>query len=267
MRSSSIISAVFLAGAELVAGHAAIIKAVGDAGGEGMALGIDTATPRDGTRRNPFQQDATRFKGAAAATVGETLGGGTNNIAAGTAAIMAETGAELPQVSAGGELTMTLHQVNGDGAGPYLCSINADGTAAQWTPITVKTTPPGQNSRNRQGAATDFPLVASIPADQTCTGSVAGQENVCLVRCENGARAGPFGGVVPIQIGAGAPAAEAPAAGGNATAPAAKATKATKANKAVVARANLAREILRREALLRKVLKRQSLDEDDEEEE
>ncbi|KAL8382340.1 hypothetical protein RB595_006228 [Gaeumannomyces hyphopodioides] len=260
MRSTTIISAIFLAGAELVAGHAAIIAATGDAGGTGMALGVDTATPRDGTRRNPFQQDATRFKGAAAATVGETVGGGTNNIAAGTTAIMAETGDQLPQVSAGGELTMTLHQVNGDGGGPYTCSINADGTAAQWTPITVKTTPPGQNSRNRQGAATDFPLVAAIPANQACTGSVAGQDNVCLVRCQNAARAGPFGGVVPIQMGG-----EAPAAGGNATAPAA-AAKGAKANKAVAARANLAREILRREALLRKVLKRQSVAEDDEEE-
>ncbi|KLU92982.1 hypothetical protein MAPG_11925, partial [Magnaporthiopsis poae ATCC 64411] len=164
MRSSTIISAIVLAGAELVAGHAAIVKAVGNAGGSGMALGIDSSTPRDGTRRNPFQQDATRFKGEAKATVGETLAGGTNNIAAGTAAIMAETGDQLPQVTPGGELDMTLHQVNGDGAGPYTCKINADGKGTEWTPITVKTTPPGRNSRDRAGSATDFPLVASIPA-------------------------------------------------------------------------------------------------------
>ena len=57
---------------------------------------------------------------------------------------------------------------------------------------------------NQQGAATDFPLTASIPASQTCTGTVAGQDNVCLVRCQNAARAGPFGGVVPVQmVGAG----------------------------------------------------------------
>ncbi len=29
---------------------------------------------------------------------------------------------------------------------------------------------------------------------------MAGQDNVCLVRCQNAARAGPFGGVVPVQI-------------------------------------------------------------------
>lgn len=75
--------------------------------------------------------------------------------------------------------------------------INADGTGAQWTDIQVTDNVPGRNSRNRQGASTDFPLTAEIPATQECTGAVAGQENVCLVRCQNAARAGPFGGVVP----------------------------------------------------------------------
>ena len=49
--------------------------------------------------------------------------------------------------------------------------------------------------------------MAEIPASQNCTGNVAGQESVCLVRCENDARAGPFGGVVPVQLaGAATPA-------------------------------------------------------------
>ncbi|EOO03806.1 putative mas3 protein [Phaeoacremonium minimum UCRPA7] len=189
-----------LATAELVAGHGAIIAATGDAGGSGMALGIDTSTPRDGTRRNPFQQDSTRFKGDAADTFGETVGAGDNELEAGTKAIMAETGEQLPQVSQGGEVQMTLHQVNADGGGPYTCMINADGTGQDWQNIDVTTTPPGENSRNRDGAATDFPLNAAIPADQSCTGTVAGQDNVCLVRCQNAARAGPFGGVVPVQM-------------------------------------------------------------------
>jgi hypothetical protein len=231
----------------LVAGHGAIIAATGDAGGTGMALGIDSTTPRDGTRRNPFQQDSTRFKGDAADTFGETVGAGTNQLEAGTKAIMAETGDQLPQVSAGGEVQMTLHQVNADGGGPYTCMINADGTGADWQDIKVTTTPPGQNSRNRDGAATDFPLNAAIPADQTCTGNVAGQDNVCLVRCQNAARAGPFGGVVPVQM-----------ASGNAT--------------AATARRALAESMKRSEMLLAKMLKRASkidlsgLDEDEIEE-
>ena len=60
--------------------------------------------------------------------------------------------------------------------------INDDGTAQNWQNIQVTTTPPGEDSRNRDGEATDFPMVAAIPADQTCTGTVAGQDNVCLVR-------------------------------------------------------------------------------------
>lgn len=119
----SILAVGLLATADLVAGHAAIVGATGDAGGQGMAIGIDSSTPRDGTRRNPFQQDSTRFKGDAADTFGETVGGGTNNLETGTKAIMAETGQMLPQVSAGGSIDMTLHQVNGDGGGKQQKSI------------------------------------------------------------------------------------------------------------------------------------------------
>ena len=145
----AIFAITLLATAELVAGHGAIIAATGNAGGEGMALGIDTSTPRDGTRRNPFQQDSTRFKGDAADTFGETVGGGTNQLEAGTKAILAETGQQLPQVTPGGEVDMTLHQVNADGGGPYTCAINDDATGATWTDIEVTTTPPGRNSNNR----------------------------------------------------------------------------------------------------------------------
>jgi len=239
--------ALLFAAAQLVAGHGAIIAATGDAGGTGMALGIDTATPRDGTRRRPFQQDSTRFRGDAAETFGETLGGGDNQLEAGTQAIMAETGDQLPQVTPGGEVQMTLHQVNADGGGPYNCMINADGTGQQWTDIQVTTTPPGRNSRNRQGESTDFPLVAAIPAAQSCTGTVAGQDNVCLVRCQNDARAGPFGGVVPVQMAA---------ATGNATASAAAARRA------------LALKVRETEMTLARLMKkRASFDEDEEDDE
>lgn len=86
-----------------------------------MALGIVPDTPRDGTRRDPFQQDTTRFQGDAAETFGETLGQGDNDPESGTQTIMDITGDQLPQVSQGGQLTMTLHQVNADGAGPFTC--------------------------------------------------------------------------------------------------------------------------------------------------
>lgn len=168
---------------------------------------VDPNTPRDGTRRNPFQQDSTRFRGDAADTCGETLGGGANDVEAGTAQVMQLNGATLPQVSAGGQISMTLHQVNGDGAGPYTCMIDATGTGTQWTEIQVTQNVDGNaRGRNNDQQMQDLPLNAAIPAGQTCTGTVAGQSNVCMVRCQNPARAGPFGGCVPVQM-----------AGGNAT--------------------------------------------------
>ena len=88
----------------------------------------------------------------------------------------------------------------------------------------------------------DYPFAATIPAGTTCTGTVGGQSNVCLVKIVNPSGAGPFGGVVAIQMaGAGsgtsgaAPAAvsAAPAATSSA---ATKATKGTKAAKPVGAK-------------------------------
>ncbi|KID98054.1 CAS1 appressorium specific protein, partial [Metarhizium majus ARSEF 297] len=236
MSFKAIFATSTLLAAQLVSGHAAITNAVGNAGGVGRALGIDSSTPRDGTRRNPFQQDATRFRGASAKTVGETVGAGSNDVESGTQAIMSEMGGQLPQVTPGGNLQMTLHQVNGDGAGPYTCMINSDGTAQNWKNIQVTENVDGnQRGRNNAGSASDHPLTAAIPAGQECTGNVAGQDNVCLVRCQNPARAGPFGGVVPVQMvqEAGANNGTAPnAAAPNAAAPNAAAPNAAAPNAA-----------------------------------
>lgn len=221
---TSFVSFSLLASSSLVAGHGAIIAATGDAGGAGSAIGVDPNTPRDGTNRNPFQQDSTRFRGDAAATCGETLGGGANDIQAGTAQVMQLNGPTLPQVTAGGQVMMTVHQVNSDGAGPYTCMIDATGTGTAWQPMTVTQNLPGNDrGRNRDTQLQDQPLTATVPAGMQCTGTVAGQTNVCMVRCQNPARAGPFGGCVPVQM-AGA-AAAAPAAGAAAAAPAAGADR------------------------------------------
>ncbi len=40
----------------------------------------------------------------------------------------------------------------------------------------------------------DFPLTVKMPAGMTCDATVAGVDNVCIVRVRNGAAAGPFGG-------------------------------------------------------------------------
>jgi hypothetical protein len=94
-----------------VLGHGAITYAVGDVGGKGTALGIDSRTLRNGTTRDPFQHDTTVFGGQKTGC-GTTIEGGQNNITNGTQHIIAQYGGQLPQVSAGGQLAMTLHQIN-----------------------------------------------------------------------------------------------------------------------------------------------------------
>lgn len=68
---------------------------------------------------------------------------------------MLAAGGQMPQISAGGAVMMTLHQVNGDGAGPYECMIDSTGTGTQWTAMDVTTNVPGTNSRSK-AKATDF---------------------------------------------------------------------------------------------------------------
>jgi hypothetical protein len=107
MAACSFFLICFLVAAHLVAGYGAITGVVGDAGGSGAALGIIASTPRDGTRRNPFQQDTTRFKDDAANTFGETLAADDNGPGTGTQAVLAANGGTLPQITAGGEAQMT----------------------------------------------------------------------------------------------------------------------------------------------------------------
>jgi hypothetical protein len=87
---------------------------------------------------------------------------------------------------------MTLHQVNQDGAGPYSCDVSASGSAADFVAMQVTKNVPGTVAGLSLASATDFPLVAQMPAGMTCTGGPSG--DACIVRCRNKALAGPFGG-------------------------------------------------------------------------
>jgi hypothetical protein len=54
---------------------------------------------------------------------------------------------------------------------------------------------PGIGIGGLSGATTtDFPVSVKMPAGMTCSGSVGGADNVCVVRVQNSALAGPFGG-------------------------------------------------------------------------
>jgi len=102
-----------------------------------------------------FEEEDDGNQGEARTGCGMTIQAGEINIPTAMQSVITQNGG-LPQVSPGGELTMTLHQVNADGAGPYECMIDQTGTGASFTPITVTQNVPGQDGRDRAGSETDF---------------------------------------------------------------------------------------------------------------
>jgi len=114
----------------------------------------------------------------------------------------------LPTCSDSGEITMTFHQVNQDGAGPLTAQIDATsgGTdAAAFQDAKVTQNVPGIGIGGLSAAqTTDFPVKVQMPAGMTCSGSAGGANNVCIVRLQNAALAGPFGGSAAFTMSAGA---------------------------------------------------------------
>jgi hypothetical protein len=89
---------------------------------------------------------------------------------------------------------MTLHQVNQDGAGPYACDVSPSGSATDFVAMQVTQNVPGKIAGLSKAVATNFTLVAQMPAGTACTGGPQG--DACVVRCRNQALAGPFGSCV-----------------------------------------------------------------------
>ncbi|KAJ7152459.1 hypothetical protein C8R46DRAFT_906606 [Mycena filopes] len=228
MFSNSFILLVAAASSVLlnVQAHGTITGVTGANGVQAAGFGIIATTPRTGTTRKPFQQDTSIIKDKDIASgktgvCGRTLAGGNNDVAA---QLAAASQAGLPSAAADGTVSMTLHQINGDGAGPYTCDISGDG-GNTFQAATVTTQVPGKRGRSK-AKATDFALAAQIPAGMACTAGPNG--DACIMRCRN--PVGPFGSCVAVsQTGAGnatAAAAAPPASAANATAPAAAADNA-----------------------------------------
>lgn len=226
-----------LAAAPLVAAHGKVAEVTGDAGGNGTALAIQGGVVPGPGPNKKTEVDTTVFKAKNIMSdgLGKTNGGGKVT-AADITQVMALSGSTLPQVSStGGSISGTFHIVTTDGAGPINAVLDPTGTGAfsQGTMLKVVTQVPGKGGNIRPDGTVpggkrslweramsviykrasnvnmDFPMKFEVPAGTTCTGSMGGQSNVCLVKIANSNRAGPFGGVVPIQIAG---------AGGNATA-------------------------------------------------
>lgn len=160
---------------------------------------------------------------------------------------MALSGETLPQVSPGGNLSGVFHVVTSDGCGSVKAVLDttATGKFSDGTLLTTTQDVPGTNGncprsitkksfvrdvlersgmiqRRATNIAMDFPVAFTIPTGVSCTGTVGNVQNVCYVKMANTNPAGPFGGVVPIQIGAPNATAPAPAAAPPATGTAAR---------------------------------------------
>jgi len=223
-----------LAASPLVAAHGKVAVMVGDKGGNTTALAIKGAVVPGPGPNSKTEVDTTVFKKTDIKTdgLGRTTGSGKNTVDMVKSA-MALSGDTLPQVSPGGSLSGVFHIVTTDGAGPISAVVDSTATGKFSAGTLLKTTTqvPGNGGnikapkktardvlvgalesvglvkRGAKNVNQDFPVAFTVPEGTTCTGTVNGVQNVCLVKIANANRAGPFGGVVAFQM-----------AGGNATA-------------------------------------------------
>ncbi|USP78003.1 hypothetical protein yc1106_05277 [Curvularia clavata] len=226
----------------LIAAHGKVAVVQGDAGGNGTAIGIQGGIIPGAGKNKVTEPDTTVFGSTKIATdgLGKTNGQGKNTVAM-VADTMAQSGSTLPQVSDGGMITGTFHIVTTDGAGPVSAMIDPTGTGAfsNGVQATVVQDVPGNKGNIKANGQVprslgywalqarslvkraanvnqDFPIAVQVPAGTTCSGTAAGQQNVCFMKIANSNRAGPFGGVIAFQM-AGAAAGKATAGAGAGT--------------------------------------------------
>ncbi|KAL1850528.1 hypothetical protein Plec18167_002361 [Paecilomyces lecythidis] len=213
-----------LALAPLVAAHGKVAVVTGDLGGNGTALGIRGAVVPGAGPNYMTEVDTTVFWSKDIRTdqdIGYTDEAGNNQLSDLSKA-MAQSGSTLPQVSSGGSVKGTYHIVTTDGAGPLeaLIDESASGTWSTAKQATVSTQPPGNDgyiaapnkkrwvmdrmykplSKRAENVNEDYPFAVEIPAGTSCTGTINGISNLCLVKVSNNNENGPFGGVFAVQM-------------------------------------------------------------------
>ncbi|EGX47240.1 hypothetical protein AOL_s00091g61 [Orbilia oligospora ATCC 24927] len=107
----------------------------------------------------------------------------------------------IPKVVPGGKVKITAWMVNQDGGGPFRCFIDYKGNANQWSawdlPITTNCEGNAESIRS-WGAPAPCDIEVTLPANMNCEGTYTAPR-ICILRCQNYAENGPFGGCVPIQ--------------------------------------------------------------------
>ncbi|KAK4160146.1 hypothetical protein QBC43DRAFT_360669 [Cladorrhinum sp. PSN259] len=185
----------------LVDAHAVILAAQGLSGSPAsVGFMVSDAIARNCTSISPCQMDTTIIRDAEikAGTVnscGRTKLTGNIDVGEVTEAQLAE--GIVTKVQAGSDVTITLHQVNADGAGPFTCQVDETSNSGVFSqPLPIKNNIPGVNGIS-QAKEQDFNITVTLPSNLQCVGASTG--NVCTIRCRNNAQAGPFGGCFAVQ--------------------------------------------------------------------
>ena len=163
---------------------------------------MGSAAAKRGLLSGLFGNGAGKAAGGASAAGVKSTKGSTQLSDAGAGA-----SSGLPTCSDNGVVAMTYHQVNQDGAGPLTAMVDptSGGTdAAAFVPAKMIADVPGKILGLSGTTTTDFAISAQMPAGMVCSGTVAGQTGVCVMRLNNGALAGPFGGSVAFTQSANA---------------------------------------------------------------
>ncbi|EGX52984.1 hypothetical protein AOL_s00007g320 [Orbilia oligospora ATCC 24927] len=110
----------------------------------------------------------------------------------------------IPKVTRGGSLSILAFQINLDGGGAFQCKIDYLANGRQWArKLNVRKNCPGDaHSFNWPGVQKTCWFTVDMPNDLDCKGKTGSKNEVtdiCLVRCENSAKNGPFGGCIPVQ--------------------------------------------------------------------
>ncbi|KAF3186570.1 hypothetical protein TWF225_004629 [Orbilia oligospora] len=113
---------------------------------------------------------------------------------------------QIAQATPGGWIQITTWQVNADGAGPFRCRLDESGTGKEFGPWLATDMQPGPGAGKEKwksvwahGNNKRHTLRVRIPGNVKCTAQYGNMKNICMLRCENFAANGPFGGCVPFQ--------------------------------------------------------------------
>ncbi|KIK61703.1 hypothetical protein GYMLUDRAFT_572915 [Collybiopsis luxurians FD-317 M1] len=164
-------------------GHAIITLVSGANGVTTSGFGVSNI-PRNGTTEQPFQLDTPVLKNLVDDPCGATLLSGSIGMESSLATALQQGSGDLPSVAEDGSISLTLHQVNADGGGPFSAMVNTDATGQTWTAALITQQPPGANGI-LSGGPVDSQVTAALPAGTKCTGTSGSVSNICLIRLSN----------------------------------------------------------------------------------